>query len=214
MSKKKSTSPRRYFYSDAMMNVISDSVADILKDIPSINQQSLSDLIQKIRVSIDGITRLEFANGYQKAENNQRVYNDLGIFDLKLIKDLVESTEERKTVETKYGFFEVNTRSLRYKCFNRSLSCAICGLVGSEFILQNEGEINKKPHFNLYGIENGRRILMTKDHIQPVSKGGKDNIENLRTCCIVCNVIRGNNVLSDTDVLMIRNNRKAKSHVQ
>lgn len=34
-----------------------------------------------------------------------------------------------------------------------------------------------RPHFNLYAInpENGTYVLMTKDHIIPVSKGGTDS---------------------------------------
>ncbi len=31
----------------------------------------------------------------------------------------------------------------------------------------------------------------TKDHFVPISKGGKDTIENLRPCCSVDNLIKG-----------------------
>jgi 5-methylcytosine-specific restriction endonuclease McrA len=41
-------------------------------------------------------------------------------------------------------------------------------------------------HFNLYAInEDGHEILMTKDHIQPTAKGGKNIVANLQTMC--CN---------------------------
>ena len=48
---------------------------------------------------------------------------------------------------------------------------------------------------NLYAIdENGKEVLMTKDHILPKSKGGKDEIDNYQTMCIRCNEAKGNNL--------------------
>ena len=35
---------------------------------------------------------------------------------------------------------------------------------------------------------------MTKDHILPKSKGGKDEIDNYQTMCIRCNKAKGNNL--------------------
>lgn len=50
-------------------------------------------------------------------------------------------------------------------------------------------------HLNLYAVdENGKEILMTKDHIIPKSKGGKDHISNYQTMCVRCNMTKGNNV--------------------
>jgi hypothetical protein len=37
--------------------------------------------------------------------------------------------------------------------------------------------------------------MFTKDHIQPKTKGGKDTIDNLRTMCASCNVLRGNHIV-------------------
>jgi 5-methylcytosine-specific restriction endonuclease McrA len=33
--------------------------------------------------------------------------------------------------------------------------------------------------------------LLTLDHIVPVSRGGRNEIENLRVCCRTCNMRRG-----------------------
>lgn len=37
-----------------------------------------------------------------------------------------------------------------------------------------------------------RETDMTIDHVKPISKGGKSNIENLRLCCHKCNSNKGN----------------------
>lgn len=36
-------------------------------------------------------------------------------------------------------------------------------------------------------------VLLTIDHIKPISKGGKHGLYNLRVCCNACNADRGNN---------------------
>jgi 5-methylcytosine-specific restriction endonuclease McrA len=69
------------------------------------------------------------------------------------------------------------------------------------------------PHFNLYGEEHGRLVLMTKDHILARSKGGEDILENYQTMCCVCNNLKGNYDLNLDQVLELRqlyaNNDKA-----
>jgi 5-methylcytosine-specific restriction endonuclease McrA len=43
-------------------------------------------------------------------------------------------------------------------------------------------------HLNLYAVtETGERVLMTKDHIVPRSRGGANQHENYQTMCIICN---------------------------
>ena len=50
-------------------------------------------------------------------------------------------------------------------------------------------------HFNLYAIgENGNWILMTKDHITPKSRGGRDHLSNLQTMCDQCNNRKGDTI--------------------
>jgi 5-methylcytosine-specific restriction endonuclease McrA len=49
-------------------------------------------------------------------------------------------------------------------------------------------------HFNLYGYnERGEEIMLTKDHIIPKSKEGKNDIDNYQTMCCKCNWKKGNN---------------------
>jgi hypothetical protein len=51
----------------------------------------------------------------------------------------------------------------------------------------------KQPHFNLYGIVDGKYVLMTKDHKVPRSKGGPEKMSNMQTMCTHCNARKRNN---------------------
>jgi hypothetical protein len=51
------------------------------------------------------------------------------------------------------------------------------------------------PHFNLYAKREGELVQMTKDHIKPRSRGGKDHIGNMQTLCCRCNELKGNKAL-------------------
>lgn len=115
------------------------------------------------------------------------------------LKTLAEFTTEEilpiipnKTHKFKIGKHEtrVKTCSLRLKVFKQNLSCVSCGITGSVFKLQNQD--NENPHLNLYSNKDGKWILMTKDHIRPKSKGGKDRLSNLCTMCYICNEKKGN----------------------
>lgn len=45
------------------------------------------------------------------------------------------------------------------------------------------------------------RFTATLDHLQPVSQGGDNSYDNLRTACLHCNSRRGNRPLADVDPL-------------
>lgn len=48
----------------------------------------------------------------------------------------------------------------------------------------------------LYAVDqDGEEVMMTKDHIIPVSKGGKNTLENYQTMCRKCNVQKGNKLV-------------------
>ena len=93
------------------------------------------------------------------------------------------------------------------KCFKRTsqrmllffrdgFTCVDCGLTGNRFALESVRE-KDTPHLNLYHVfENefgkNERILFTKDHILPRSRGGRDELLNYQVMCQICNAKKGN----------------------
>jgi hypothetical protein len=101
--------------------------------------------------------------------------------------------------------FIVKMDSERYQTFKNSIKCAACSLTGSLFLLEREH--NHAPniaHFNLYAVENNSLILLTKDHIVPRSKGGKNNISNYQTMCEICNSMKKNNEINNNELKQMR----------
>jgi len=93
----------------------------------------------------------------------------------------------------------VNFASLRLQTFFRSgISCVTCGIQGAFFIKElhlygKKQEPSFPPHLNLYALDaEGGEVLMTKDHIVPKSKGGPDDLKNLQSMCLPCNVAKDN----------------------
>jgi hypothetical protein len=105
---------------------------------------------------------------------------------------------EGKQEKVDFDGIKINMASDRYKCFVVSgTNCKECGLEGKYFRLE---QLKAQPgndawHFNLYGLDNkGKEVLITKDHIIPTSKGGKNDVENYQTLCYLCNMIKGHKV--------------------
>lgn len=98
--------------------------------------------------------------------------------------------------ERVYEGFRVWMDSLRYQVFKQSTRCAGCGVEGTVFLLQRSSDKHAadRAHFNLYARVEGKLVLMTKDHIHPRSKGGRDVLSNLRTMCFPCNHAKGASV--------------------
>lgn len=86
--------------------------------------------------------------------------------------------------------YMVRMNSDRYHVFKESRFCVSCGLEGVKMVLDiNPGD--QSPHFNLYGEENGRMVLMTKDHKIAKSKGGPNARDNYESMCAICNNLKG-----------------------
>lgn len=86
----------------------------------------------------------------------------------------------------------VNLNSQRIELFKaKGVVCVTCGVEGTYFSAEKSIKGNEKTyHLNLY-TDDG--ILMTKDHIIPKSKGGKNQLSNYQTMCSPCNRNKGNN---------------------
>lgn len=88
----------------------------------------------------------------------------------------------------------VKMNSDRYFVFRRQMSCVSCGLEGTRIFLEClPGEV---PHFNLYGDDNGKLVMFTKDHIKAKCFGGQDELDNYQTMCSVCNSLKAHSNLS------------------
>lgn len=85
--------------------------------------------------------------------------------------------------------YHVKVTDARTRLLGREQECACCGLKGRYFWLEHSGCF--PPHFNLYGInKHGHEVMLTMDHIDPKSNGGKTEQNNLQVLCQRCNKIK------------------------
>lgn len=127
----------------------------------------------------------------------------LGDFDPGEVFPYVTVEESKREYRVGDQTFQVRMNSDRYAVFKANQACVACGIVGTKMILDiNPGD--QSPHFNLYAVENGRYVLMTKDHILAKSKGGLDVLSNYQTCCSLCNNLKGNYDLSPQQMRELR----------
>lgn len=112
----------------------------------------------------------------------------------------------RKRVEIDGEEVKANSQRLQL-FFTKGMKCVVCGAEGKFFIMvKNKSKKGKPdPHYHLELIgqkPDGQYILMTKDHIIPRSKGGKDKLENYQTMCVVCNNEKGDKMEDITPELI------------
>jgi 5-methylcytosine-specific restriction endonuclease McrA len=120
-----------------------------------------------------------------------------GIFQLHEVLPFVDlKNSKRNSAKKEYCGFNLRMGSERLKLFaTKGVVCCKCGIVGKYFKLENHNINNYSPHFNLYAIDkDGKEVLMTKDHIIPVSKGGEDKQSNYQPMCTFCNCKKDNKI--------------------
>lgn len=127
----------------------------------------------------------------------------LGEFTPADVLPFIVKDEGRKDYQVDDKTYSVRMNSHRYFIFRESLKCAACGLEGSKMVLE-QNPSDKSPHFNLYSVENGRLVLMTKDHVQPRAFGGEDRHSNYQTMCAICNNLKGSANLTLDGIRQIR----------
>lgn len=100
-----------------------------------------------------------------------------------------------ETLEIDGVVVTVKMNSLRLQAFQHSRVCVACGLAGILMRLEYCHKSNPlRPHWNMYAVKEGELVLMTQDHIIPVSKGGPDIFSNIQTMCSVCNGLKSDRV--------------------
>ena len=72
--------------------------------------------------------------------------------------------------------------------------CHFCGIEGNTVLVTRDS--GGGIHADVYHIDpvTGEKIVMTRDHIRPVSKKGDNSVWNMRPACGPCNWKRGNEV--------------------
>lgn len=89
----------------------------------------------------------------------------------------------------------IKKKSQRYILFLRykdKLKCVTCGAKATYFAVEKDPYQGSNYHLNLYGVnEEGETIMLTKDHILPKAKGGRNIQSNYQLMCNQCNSLKG-----------------------
>jgi hypothetical protein len=118
---------------------------------------------------------------------NRKIYNKyvtVGEYDISLLEKA--GPGKKISIPINGIIYEINLSSNKLLCFKESRNCYICGIEGVKLILQRLCN-DEHYHFNLYTKS---KVLMNKDHVIPKFKGGKGSLDNLKTTCYNCNVIK------------------------
>lgn len=108
--------------------------------------------------------------------------------------------KKRTEFQTNKGPLHIKVNTLRLRCFAKSIACASCGITGSLFRIEKAANDKQSgsPHLNLYARQGDELILMTRDHIIPLSRGGPDHLSNLQTYCYLCNEKKSNHIQGES----------------
>lgn len=190
-------------------------IATISFEVEGLDQEH-AKAVQEAEAKVDEL--LEQVNGVRrrlKIERlRDRVHNvRLAVFKPEDVLPYICAGKETRDYIVGNKTYSIRMNSQRYVVFQKSLRCAACGLQGTQMILEQNPQ-DSSPHFNLYGEENGKLVLFTKDHIVPRSAGGPSTGGNYQTMCSVCNNLKGHMKLSLKAVAELRkiyNNNQALS---
>jgi hypothetical protein len=127
----------------------------------------------------------------------------LGVFSPEEVLPYLTNSSEKKEYKVGNKSYFVSMNSHRYFVFRTNRKCAACGLEGTKFILESHAGA-KTMHFNLYGEEEGKLVLMTKDHIRPKSLAGENVQSNYQNLCAICNNLKGNSPITLEGIAELR----------
>lgn len=159
----------------------------------------------------DGIKDLRLVVRLDKLKEKVEKVN-LGEFKIEEVMPFITKEDVKREYESGGVKHAVRMNSHRYFLFRECMNCIACGLPGTKMFLECH-PADKSPHFNLYGEEDGKLVLMTKDHIHAKSVGGEDRHSNYQTMCLICNNLKGHSNLTLDGVRELRavyNENKSK----
>lgn len=118
-----------------------------------------------------------------------------GIYSIEeVLAKRVDVSTHKDKIKVEFDEDLIKMNSQRYEVFDViGTTCVSCGIQG-QYFAKERSSTDYPYHFNLYAVnEMGEEVLMTKDHIVPRSKGGRNHLENYQPMCTICNFNKGNN---------------------
>lgn len=170
------------------------------------SEKEHDELLKHLEQELNNITKGIVLNRRQiRLKKLKEVKNKIRLAIFKPEDILQDVNEENKRQEFVIDgiAYSVRMDSSRYFVFKDNAKCVACEIEGTEMILEMNPN-DKAPHFNLYAKENGKLILLTKDHILARSKAGTNEIENYQTLCCICNNLKGNDDFTNNQLLQLR----------
>lgn len=165
-----------------------------------------SEAVKLVEIELDDvISDRDILRRQVKLEKlrERRCNIQLGVFAPEDVIPYITREEVKREYAVNGKTYTVRMNSQRYFIFRESLCCAACGLQGSKMILE-QNPTDKSPHFNLYGEEFSRLVLLTKDHVHPKAFGGEDRHSNYQTMCSICNNLKGHAKLTLEGIAELR----------
>lgn len=129
----------------------------------------------------------------------------------KLLKEIDGDLSIMVSISGKKTRAKMNSQ--RFSLFRENNKCVCCGIVGNTTLVEmHDGD--ESPHLNLYATSSEGLVLMTRDHIHPRCRGGKDHLSNYQTMCSTCNSLKGHASLRLADLKKLKDihdkNKKKK----
>lgn len=109
----------------------------------------------------------------------------------------------------------VKMKSHTVKLFDeKGITCVSCGVTGVIAVVESAGT-NHGKHCNIYGVNSaGKLVSMTKDHIIPKSKGGKNELSNHQVMCQKCRSQKSNKMQKEAGTRVAVQNDSEKTTTQ